>query len=112
MYRVRRIGVLRTATVVAVAYAIVFAIIFVPLLLLGVAFVPGDAAAALGGWLAAGVVLLVVYPLIIWVVTALACLVYNLAARLVGGIEVEIERAAPAPLAGQQQPPWPLPPGG
>ena len=112
MYRIRRFGVMRTATVVAVAYAIVFAIIFVPLALLGLAFVPGEAASALAGLLAAGVVLVVVYPLIIWIVTALACLIYNLAARLVGGIEVEIERTALVPSAGPQQPPWPQPPVG
>ena len=113
MYRIRRIGVLRTATVVAVAYAIVFAIIFVPIALLGLAFVPGgDAVSGLAGMLSIGVVLVVVYPLIIWVGTALACLIYNLAARLVGGIEFEIERPAPVPMAGQPQPPWPQPPVG
>ena len=122
MFRIRRFGVLRTATVVAVAYAIVFLVIAIPLALLGLAAPRGGFGAAFIGFFL--FVLLVVYPLIIWVFTALACLVYNLAARFVGGIEVEVERrqepwmAAPTwspdapPPWGGPPPPWGGPPPG
>lgn len=110
MYRIRRFGVVRTATVVAVAYAIGFGIIAIPLALIGLA-------APRGAFAAAAVVpiflfvLLVVYPLVIWVFTAIACLVYNLAARWVGGIEVEIERP-PRVWTGAGWPPSTPPWGG
>jgi len=94
MYRIRRFGVIRTATVVAVAYAIGFAILAIPLAFIALA-------APRGAFAMAAIVpamlfaLLVVYPLLIWVFTAIACLIYNLVARWLGGIEVEIERLQP-----------------
>ncbi|HUG48643.1 MAG TPA: hypothetical protein VMP67_09540 [Candidatus Limnocylindria bacterium] len=93
MFRIRRFGVIRTATVVAVAYAIAFAILAVPLVLIALSAPRGafGLAAAIPAMLIA---LLVIYPLLIWVLTAVACLVYNLAARWVGGIEVDVERVA------------------
>jgi hypothetical protein len=91
--------------VVAVAYAITFAIVFIPLALLGLATQRGGAT-VVAGILLIGVVLLVVYPIVIWVGTALACLVYNLAARWVGGIEVQVERP---PQMWTQSPGW-MPP--
>ncbi len=124
MFRIRRFGVVRTATVVAVAYAIVFAIIAIPLALLALAAPRGAFGAAVAVLPFFLFVLLVVYPLLIWVFTALACLVYNLAARLVGGIEVDVERrppdawtAAPAwspdsPQPWGGSPPWGGPPPG
>ena len=107
MYRIKRFGVIRTATVVALAYVIVFAILFLPFALLSVAFAPRGGSLVVAGIIFFAVILLVVYPLMIWIFTAIACLVYNLAARWVGGIEVEIERpptwAPPAVQGGWPQ---------
>ena len=61
MFRIRRFGVMKTATVVAVLYMIF------------------------------------VYGLFGWVFTAIALAIYNLAARWVGGIEVEVETVGPPP---------------
>ncbi len=103
MYRIRRFGVIRTATVVAVMYAIVFAIIFIPIALLALAAGPRGGVVTGPSIALFMVVLLVVYPLLIWVFTAIACLLYNLAARFVGGIEVEVERP---PQMWTQSPGW------
>jgi membrane protease YdiL (CAAX protease family) len=116
MYRIRRFGVLRTATVVAVAYAIAFAFVAIPLALIGLA-APRGAFAMAAVVPALLFVLLVVYPIVIWVFTAIACLVYNLAARFVGGIEVQVERppqawtAPPGAWAGQAPGGWQPGPG-
>ena len=111
MYRIKRFGVLRTSTVVTLAYVIVFAILFVPLALISLVLTPSTSGATVvAGIFAVGIVVFVIYPLMIWIFTALACLVYNLAARWVGGIEVEIERpptwTPPAVQGG-----WPQSPG-
>lgn len=114
MYRIRRFGVLRTATVVGVMYAVVVAVILIPLLLIFAA-VPGaagrqGAAAGFAGLLTFGLIGIVVYGIIGWVVTAIACLVYNLVARFVGGIEVQVDRLEPpAPTPGPAG--WGAPPG-
>ena len=94
MYRIRRFGVIRTATVAAVMYAIGFAILLVPIAILGLAAQPG--CRAVGGVIVVGLALVVVYPLGIWIATALACLLYNLTAKWVGGIEVDVERTPAA----------------
>jgi len=110
MYRIKRFGVIRTATVVTLAYVLVFAIVFLPLALFSLAFAPrgaGGGSLVVAGMVFFAVLLLVIYPIFIWIFTALACLVYNLAARWVGGIEVEIERpptwAPPAVQGGWPQ---------
>jgi len=106
MYRIRRFGVIRTATVVAVLYALVVAIFAVPfvviLALVGVS-ASGSGGAMVGVGLAVAVVvgLLIAafYAAIGWIFAALACLLYNLAARWVGGIEVAVEAVAPTTQA-------------
>jgi hypothetical protein len=37
------------------------------------------------------------YGLFGWIFTAIVCLIYNLAARWVGGVEVHVEPVAPPP---------------
>lgn len=105
MYRIRRFGVLRTANVVALLYLVAFAIIVIPfvlfMLLAGAprglpAYAVG---AALGGALAA----LLIYPILGWIATAIACLIYNFVARWAGGIEVHVERVAPPGYASGQR---------
>jgi hypothetical protein len=97
MVRIRRFNILKTATVVALMYMVVVAIIVVPFgLLLAVA---GTAAQPQGGGVAAAIVLAVVaifgYGLVGWIFTAIACAIYNVVAGWVGGIEVEVEQVTP-----------------
>ncbi len=103
MYSIRRFGVIRTATIVAVMYMVVVAVFFVPIAVIaaiaGAAYT-GDATgggAGLIGTLVLGLLAAVVYGAMGWVFTALACLLYNLAARWVGGIEVQVDRVVPPP---------------
>jgi len=122
MYRIRRFGVIRTATVVAVIYALVVGIILIPFLIFGALLGASTAdsgrgvlaGAGLAFALVIGVLIVALYAALGWLFTALACLLYNLAARWVGGIEVSVE-AVPAPPAqvaptsgwGVQPPPDP-----
>jgi len=63
------------------------------------------------GILLFGVVAIFGYGLLGWVFTAVAAAVYNIAARWVGGIEVQIETVAPPPPmpAWADAPPAPPP---
>jgi hypothetical protein len=102
MHRIRRFGVVKTATVVAVMYLVIIAIVFVPIAILAIVFGASGSGGGngIGGGvavLAFGLVAALFYAVIGWIFTALACAVYNLAARWVGGIEVEIEPVAPPP---------------
>ncbi len=119
MYRIRRFNVLKTSTVVAVMYVIVVAIIAIPFLLLiaiaGVSVnggqVQGAGAIGVVGALLGAIFLALFYGLIGWVFTAIACVVYNLAAGWIGGIEVQVESVAPpAPPPAWMQTPTPPPP--
>jgi hypothetical protein len=108
MYRIQRFNVLKTSTVVAVIYMVVVAIIVVPIALL--VAVAGTAAQVQGGVTGAivfGVVAIFGYGLLGWVFTALACLIYNLVAGWIGGIEVQVESITPpaAPPAWMSTPP-------
>ncbi len=100
MYRIRRFGVMKTATVVAIMYMVIVAIFVVPFVLLALVAAPTQGSSAMGGVggiLVIGIVAIFGYGLLGWVFTAIAAAVYNLAARWVGGIEVEIETVAPPP---------------
>lgn len=103
MFRIRRFGVIKTATTVAVLYAIAILIVAVPVILFITA--AGRAGGLAGQAIDTGPVLMVavvgagVYAVIAWIGTAIACALYNLAARVTGGIEVEVESVAPPPPA-------------
>jgi hypothetical protein len=122
MLRIQRFNVIKAATVAALMYMIVIAIFVVPLaaivLIASVAGVSVDGTTIevvfLGGF--GGIF---AYGLIGWIATAIACVIYNLVAGWIGGIEVRVEPVAPeAPppawMAPQpptsQQPPTSLPP--
>lgn len=113
MYRIRRFGVIRTATIVAVMYMIVVAVLFVPIALIAAVAgtaVTGDAAAGgagLVGTFALGLLVAVSYGAVGWVFTAAACLLYNLAAGWVGGIELQLDRIEPTSAV---VPAWTTPP--
>lgn len=127
MFRIRRFGVIRTANIVAFLYVIVIVVVFVPVaLIVGIAGSNVNLGGNVGGFngvtgnamgfglLLLGLVLAVFYGIAGWIFTAIACLLYNLAARVVGGIEIQLEAVEPPPPAavwgtGQTTPP-PAPP--
>jgi len=116
MVRIRRFGIVRTATVAAVMYAVA---VIVVTLLVGLPFAllagfgahgNGAAVAVLGGGavglLLAGLLGALAYAVMGWIVTAVACALYNVAAGWVGGIEVQLEGAG-----GPGAPGWAAPRG-
>lgn len=103
MVRLTRFGVVRTASVAAIVYLILGAIIFIPVALI-VSSTPVTVVDQFGRPVTMQIspVLFLFLPLVYaavgWVFTALACLIYNLAARVAGGIEFEaVPVAVPAP---------------
>lgn len=126
MVRIRRFGIIRTATMAAALYAFIILastlLIFLPFALLAGA-AGRDATGSLGfgavgvvGVVIFGLVGAVVYAAIGWVMTAIACVIYNVVAGFVGGIEVQLESVAPpstpawgGPYAAGQ--PYAMPPG-
>ncbi len=118
MYRIRRFNVLKTATVVALMYMVLVAVFLVPIALLVAAFSSRsgfDGGVGLGGIVTAGFLAIFLYGILGWIFTAIACALYNLVARWVGGIEVEVEPVAPPPAVpvwSATPPPPPGPPAG
>lgn len=100
MFRIRRFGVMKTATVVAVMYMVIVAIFVVPIALIGLLIAPSQGSQAgttVVGIVIFGAVAILAYGLIGWIFTALAAAIYNVAAGWVGGIEVQVETVAPPP---------------
>lgn len=118
MVRIRRFGIIKTANVAAAIYAVIVLffslVVLVPMTLLGVAMVPNGGGAALGAGVAGVLIFALIgtalYAAMGWVMTAIACAIYNLVAGWVGGIEVQVEPVTP------MAPPWGYPgygaPGG
>ncbi len=120
MVRIRRFGVIRTATVAATMYAVIILVgtllIGLPITLLAGAAgrTTGDGgtvaaivSAGLVGTLLFGLFGAVAYAIVGWIMTAIACVIYNVVAGWVGGIEVQLESTV-APAAPQ----WGGPYGG
>lgn len=109
MVRIRRFGVVKTATVAAVMYALIILVVTLAIglpiaLLAGAAGMRHDAGTAAGlagvgvvGVLLFGVLGAIGYGIGGWIMTAIACLFYNVVAGWVGGIEVELQSVAPPP---------------
>jgi hypothetical protein len=100
MFRIRRFGVMKTATVAAVMYMVIVAIFVIPFALIGLLIAPSqgsEAGTAMVGIVIFGAVAILAYGLIGWIFTALAAAIYNVAAGWVGGIEVQLETVAPPP---------------
>jgi hypothetical protein len=101
MVRIRRFNVVKTATVVALMYMVIVAIFAIPFfLLIAIAGVsvnggPTQSTGLVAGGIVFAILAVLLYGLLGWVFTAIACLIYNLVAGWVGGIEVEVDRAAP-----------------
>jgi hypothetical protein len=88
--RIRRFGPGQTAKVVGVLYTLV-GVAFLPVFLLVALFAPNQTGMGVG--IGFAVVLPFIYGLCGFVFTAIACLIYNLVAGWVGGIEIEIGTA-------------------
>ena len=102
MYRIRRFGIIKTATTVAVLYMVAIAIFAIPLALLLSAVGSAIPTAAGPSIDASGIIMFVLllivgYGIGTWVFTAIACALYNLVARWVGGVEMQLEAVAPPP---------------
>ena len=120
MVRIRRFNVIKTANVVALMYVVLIAIFAIPFLLIfGIAGVSTNGGPSVGaglvGILVGGVFVALLYGLLGWVFTAVGCVIYNVVAGWVGGIEVQVDRVeppAPPPawMAPGAQPPTAPPP--
>jgi hypothetical protein len=114
MVRIRRLGVVKTATVAAVVYLLLTSIIVLPLVLIGASAGPitftDQSGRTVSMEVPIGILLLapILYAGIGWVLTAIACLIYNLAAAITGGAELEIVQDRPAAVA-HEPPPAPAP---
>jgi hypothetical protein len=100
MFRIRRFGVIRTSNVVAFFYLVIVAIIFVPIASIVALATPANQ--SIGGLGAVGVLFFgllaaIFYGIFGWIFTALACLLYNFAAGMIGGIEIQLEAVQPPP---------------
>jgi hypothetical protein len=113
MVRIRRFGVIRTATVAAVMYLVVSAIFLIPIALVLLAVPPSTDQFGRTVSGAQTAIVFVILPLFYaafgWIFTAIMCLVYNLAARWTGGIEFEAIAVAAAPPAAAPPPAAPPP---
>ena len=112
MYRIRRFGVIKTATIVALMYVLLIGIVFIPAaIIVGLAGVTSSTAGAGAvALLVGGALVAILYAAIGWVFTAIACVIYNVAAGWVGGIEVQVESVTPPPAQPVWGPPAASPP--
>ena len=115
MVRLTRFGVVRTASVAALIYLILSAIVAIPVALI-VSTTPVTVTDQFGRQLTMQLspVFILLLPLVYaafgWIFTAVACLVYNLAAWVTGGIEFEAVPVAAAPPPVTAAPPVAPPP--
>ncbi len=93
MKRIKKFGVIQTAKVVALIYFFVSLVFILPFFLLMSAVSgfndAGGPFALFGG--AFALVVPFFYAAVVFVTTAIGCLIYNLVSGWTGGIEVEIE---------------------
>ena len=89
MKRIRRIGVFQTSKMMAVIYFFVIAIFLIPVSLVIPIFGKEMDLPITGGFFL--VLLPIFYSIFGFFVTALFCLVYNVVAKYVGGMEIEVE---------------------
>ncbi len=123
MFRIRRFGVVKTANVVAFFYIVIIAVIFVPIAVVVAVAIPsadfgnaGGFAGSAGGIavLFFGLLVAIFYGIVGWIFTAIACLLYNFAAGMIGGVEIQLEAVQPPPpplvWGAPQSTPPPAPP--
>ena len=92
-WRLRRVGVLKLATVMALVTAILIAIFSIPIGLIVFAINPVTREGIrMGGFfLVFALAAPLIYGLLAWLFTALQMALFNVASRWVGGIEIEVE---------------------
>ncbi len=104
MKRIKRFGVYQTAKVAAVIYFALTAIMVIPIALFSLitAIIGGfgddtdvTMFSAIGG--VAFLIIPFIYGLVMFVMTALGCALYNYIVRWTGGIELEVEVAPTEP---------------
>jgi len=86
--RIRRFGVGQTAKVLGVLYALM-GVVLVPIFLIAAMFAPNAAGFGFG----IAIAMPIVYGVAGFVFTAIGCLIYNLVAGWVGGIEIDFGEA-------------------
>lgn len=84
--QIRKFGVGQTAKVAGVLYALM-GLVFIPVFLVMSAFAPKETGVGAGF----AFVVPILYGVCGFIGTAIACALYNFVAKLVGGIEVEID---------------------
>lgn len=101
---VKRLGVLRTGSILMVMYGLL-ALLFVPFL--GISFLSGaifghsnaEMAAGIGGGVCMILFMLVIYPLMGFIGGVIFAALYNLVVRMTGGmqLEMDVEPVQPGP---------------
>ena len=86
MQRLRRFSVGQTSKVFGVLYGLL-GLVFLPFVILAVLFAPEQAGFGIGF----AVLIPILYGLAGFIGTAICCLLYNLVASMVGGVEVELD---------------------
>ena len=113
MFRLRSVGVLSSAKILAViqgAIGIVIGFIFLIFALVGAAFMPAQQRLGMIGMIVVAVLMPVFYGVIGFVMGAVWAAVYNLAAGSIGGIELQLDAvvvptyAPPAPYVPPAEP--------
>lgn len=93
MIRVKKIGVLQTAKVFGVIYALISLLIVLPFFLVGSMISEEFFPEMADFGVAAFLMIPVMYGVVGFIFTAIACAVYNLISSFTGGIEIEMETA-------------------
>ena len=97
MVRIQRIHVVSASNLVALIYLVLTLIVAVPL---GSGVLPlrtgGDLVQVAPAFLIGIVLAPIAAAVSAWILTAIACLAYNVVARLTGGIAVEVGDATPS----------------
>jgi hypothetical protein len=131
MVRIRRFGVVRTSTIVALWTLVAGLLVLIPFAIVVLAVgdltttdqFGNEVSFAAGASIIVFLVAIAVYAGFLWLFTAIAILIYNLVAGWVGGVEMELVNVQPqypqyAQYPPQQPPPaqypsqQPQPPGG
>lgn len=92
MTRIKRFGIVQTAKIAGIIYFLFTAVIFIPFGLLASLFSVAEYSGL--GFLFSGVFVFLIpflYGAVGFITTAIFCLIYNLIAGWIGGIEIEVE---------------------
>lgn len=94
MAQIKRFGVLQTAKFSAALYFVFSAVLILPLMLITTLVGAASGQSGAPAAMFSGIFLIVmpfVYGILGFIFVAIGCLIYNLIASLIGGIEIELE---------------------